>query len=108
MLFYAGTLSILGPLESDLRGNNTLLYTNAILDGITSMVLASSFVIGIIISSFILFLWQGLIYLSANMVSIYIRLDLLNEISIVGRILILSSRLNILNIAKIKILNLLP
>lgn len=108
LLFCAGTLSILGPLESALKGDNTLLYTNAILDGITSIVLASNFGIGIIISSFILFMWQGLIYLSANIVSVYITPDLLNEISIIGGILILSSGLNILEIKKIKVLNLLP
>lgn len=108
LLFCAGTLSILGPLESALKGDNTLLYTNAILDGITSIVLASNFGIGIIISSFILFMWQGLIYFSANIVSVYITPDLLNEISIIGGILILGSGLNILEIKKIKVLNLLP
>jgi uncharacterized membrane protein YqgA involved in biofilm formation len=108
LLFCAGTLSILGPLESALKGDNTLLYTNAILDGITSIVLASNFGIGIIISSFVLFVWQGLIYLSANIVSVYITPDLLNEISIIGGILILGSGLNILEIKKIKVLNLLP
>ncbi|MBW6411847.1 DUF554 domain-containing protein [Clostridium weizhouense] len=107
LLFCVGTLSILGPLESALKGDNTLLYTNSILDGITSIVLASNFGIGIMISSIILFLWQGLIYLSANMVSVYITADLLNEISIIGGILILSSGLNILKIKKIKVLNLL-
>lgn len=108
LLFCAGTLSILGPLESALKGDNTLLYTNSILDGITSIVLASNFGIGIMISSVILFLWQGSIYLSANIVSPYITTDLLNEISIIGGILILSSGLNILEIKKIKVLNLLP
>ncbi|MCR3757480.1 DUF554 domain-containing protein [Clostridium felsineum] len=108
LLFCAGTLSILGPLESALKGDNTLLYTNSMLDGITSIVLASNFGIGIMASSVILFLWQGLIYLSANVVSVYITADLLNEISIVGGILILSSGLNILKIKKIKVLNLLP
>lgn len=108
LLFCVGTLSILGPLESALKGDNTLLYTNSILDGITSIVLASNFGIGIIFSSIILFIWQGLIYLSANFISVYITADLLNEISIIGGILILSSGLNILEIKKIKVLNLLP
>lgn len=108
LLFCVGTLSILGPLESALKGDNTLLYTNSMLDGITSIVLASNFGIGIIFSSIILFIWQGLIYLSSNIISGYITTDLLNEISIVGGILILSSGLNILEIKKIKVLNLLP
>lgn len=83
-------------------------FTNAILDGIISIVLASNFSIGIVISSFILIMWQGLIYLSSNIVSVYITPDLLNEISIIGGILILGSGLNILEIKKIKVLKLLP
>ncbi|WP_338028390.1 DUF554 domain-containing protein [Clostridium taeniosporum] len=100
LLFCVGTLSILGPLESALKGDNTLLYTNSILDGITSIVLASNFGIGIMMSSIILFLWQGLIYLSANIVEPYITMDLLNELSIIGGMLILSSGINILKIKK--------
>lgn len=72
LLFCAGALSILGPLESALNGNNTLLYTNAILDGITSVVLASNYGIGIGISAFVLFIWQGSIYLCADIISPYI------------------------------------
>lgn len=108
LLFCAGALSIVGPLESALNGNNTLLYTNAILDGITSIVLASNFGIGISLSSIILFIWQGSIYMCANVISGYITPDLLNEISIIGGVLILSSGFNILQIKKINVLNLLP
>ena len=43
LLFCAGTLSILGPMQSALQGDNTFLFTNAILDGITSIVLSSTF-----------------------------------------------------------------
>lgn len=108
LLFCIGTLSILGPLESALKGNNTLLFTNAILDGITSLVLASNFGIGIILSAVVLFLWQGSIYFSASFIAPYITPELLTEISIIGGILLLATGFNILNITKIKTLNLLP
>lgn len=108
LLFCIGTLSILGPIESALKGNNTLLYTNAILDGITSLVLASNFGIGIIISALILFFWQGSIYMSASYIAPYVTQELLGEISIIGGILLLATGLNILKITKIKSLNLLP
>lgn len=108
LLFCVGALSIVGPIESALNGNNTLLFTNAILDGITSIVLASNFGIGIAVSSVILFIFQSTIYFSAQGISGFITPDLLTEISIVGGILILSSGLGILNIKKINTLNLLP
>lgn len=108
LLFCAGTLSILGPIESALHGDNTLLVTNAVLDGVTAMVLASGFGLGIAWSALFLFFWQGSIYFSAHLISGFITPELLNELTIVGGVLILSSALNILEIKKIKTLNLLP
>ncbi|MCT4597160.1 MAG: DUF554 domain-containing protein [Vallitalea sp.] len=108
LLFCVGTLSIIGPLESALKSDNTLLYTNALLDGVTSLILASTFGIGIMISGIVLFFWQGSIYLSASIIAPYITEEILSQISIIGGILILSTGLNILEIKKIKTLNLLP
>ena len=108
LLFCIGTMSILGPIQSALNGDNTLLFTNAMLDGVTSMILASNFGIGIAFSACILFLWQGSIYLLAQFIGGFMTDSLMTEISIVGGILIMSSALGILNIKSIKTLNLLP
>lgn len=108
LLFCVGALSIIGPIESALNGNNTLLFTNAVLDGITSIVLASNFGIGIAISAGVLLVFQSTIYFFAQTISVFITPDLLTEISIIGGILILSSGISILNIKKINTLNLLP
>lgn len=108
LLFCAGTLSILGPMQSALQGDNTYLYTNAILDGITSTVLSSTFGVGIAIAAAVLFCWQGSIYLLASVIEPFITDALMNEISLVGGILILSSGLGILGIKQIHTLNLLP
>lgn len=108
MLFCIGTLSILGPIESALHGNHTFLFTNATLDFVTSMVLASTYGIGIAIAAAVLFLWQGGIYLMATCVASSLSSDLLTEVSIIGGVLIFSSGLSILNIKDLKALNMLP
>ena len=108
LLFCAGTLSILGPMESTLKGDNTYLFTNAVLDGITSTVLASTFGIGIALAALVLFCWQGAIYLLAGAIAPYVTSDLLTELSLVGGALIFSSGLGILGIKQIKTLNYLP
>ncbi|MBJ6364312.1 DUF554 domain-containing protein [Paenibacillus sp. GCM10012307] len=108
LLFCIGTLSIIGPIESALNGNHTYLYTNAILDGVTSIVLASTFGIGIIFSAAVLFCWQGLLYLLAGSVAGFLTPELLTEISIVGGILILGSGISILGIRSFKMMNLIP
>ncbi|MEK3702885.1 DUF554 domain-containing protein [Paenibacillus sp. FSL R7-0198] len=108
LLFCVGTMSILGPIESAMRGNHTYLYTNAILDGVTSIVFAATFGIGIIWSAVFLFFWQGSIYLMANILSDFLTPELLNETSIVGGTLILCAGISILGIRNFKTINLIP
>ena len=108
LLYCAGTLSILGPIQSALQGDHTYLFTNAILDGITSIVLSSTFGIGIALAAVVLFCWQGSIYLLAGLIAPFVTDTLMTEISLVGGVLILSSGLGILGIKQIKTLNLLP
>ncbi|WP_160725152.1 DUF554 domain-containing protein [Bacillus sp. USDA818B3_A] len=108
LLFCIGTLSILGPVEAALKKDYTYLLANGMLDGITSIVLASTFGLGIAVAGLVLFTWQGSIYLIAIFMKDSLSNDLLNEVTIVGGILILASGLSILGIKKCNTLNLLP
>lgn len=109
LLYCIGTLSILGPVMSALYGDNTYLFTNATLDLVTSMVLASTYGIGMIFAAPILFVWQGSIYLVAQYLSAsFFTGDLMVELSIVGGVLIASSGISILEIKDCKTINMLP
>lgn len=108
LLFCIGTLSILGPIQSALYGDHTYLLTNATLDFVTSMVLASTYGIGIALAAVVLFLWQGSIYLFAGFLAPLLSTELLSEISIIGGVLIASSGIGILGLKDCKTLNMLP
>lgn len=108
LLFCIGTLSILGPIQSALYGDHTYLLTNATLDFVTSMVLASTYGIGIALAAVVLFLWQGAIYLGAGILAPFLSPELLTEVSIIGGILIASSGISILGLKDCKTLNMLP
>lgn len=108
LLYCIGTLSILGPIQSALNNDHTYLFTNATLDLVTSMVLASTYGIGMAAAAVVLFCWQGAIYLSAGLLSGFISPELMTEVSIVGGVLIFSSGLSILGIKDCKALNMLP
>lgn len=108
LLFCIGSLSILGPVEAALHGNYSYLLANGMLDFVTSLVLASTFGFGIALSAGVLFLWQGSIYLVAKALESTVNVDLLNEVSIVGGVLIMASGLSILGIKKFKTMNFLP
>ena len=98
MLFCFGTLSILGPINSALYGDETFLFTNAMLDFVTSIVLASTFGFGIAAAAAVLFCWQGSIFLLANWVAPLLTAEMMTEISIVGGFLILASGMSVMNL----------
>jgi len=78
------------------------------LDGITSIVLASTFGFGMALAAIAVLVWQGGIYLIAILLQDSINNNMIVELTIVGGILIFASGLGLLEIKKIKVLNLLP
>lgn len=110
LLFCVGTFSIVGPILSATTGDNTFLFTNATLDLVTSMVFAATYGIGIIAAAGVLFCWQGFFYLLGKLAadSALLQGTFVNELSIVGGVLIISSGLSLLQIKDCKTLNYLP
>ncbi len=110
LLYCIGTFSIVGPILAALKGDNTYLYTNSTLDLVTSTVFATTYGFGMLLAAPILFCWQGAIYAIARLSSSaeIMQGPLLNEMSIVGGLLIISSGLSIMNIKDFKTLNYMP
>lgn len=108
LLFCVGTLSILGPVQSALHGDATFLFTNAMLDLVTSMVLASTYGVGMCLAAAVLFVWQGSIYALTLVLGDFITATMMTELSIVGGCLIAMSGIAILGIKNFKTLDFLP
>ena len=108
LMYCIGSLSILGPIQSALYGDNTFLFTNATLDFVTSTVLASTYGIGMAFAAPVLFIWQGSIYLCASFLQGFLSDALMSEISVIGGFLIAASGFSILNVKDFKTLNILP
>lgn len=108
LLYCIGPLSMLGPMISALKGDNTFLFTNATLDIVTSTVFASTYGIGMILAAPVLFCWQGMFYLIATYSSSAISKGLMAELLIVGGLMIVASGLSLLKLKDCKTLNYLP
>ena len=78
------------------------------LDFVTSMVLASTYGVGMALAAGVLFAWQGSIYGLTLLLGNFITETMMTELSIVGGFLIFSSGLGILEIRDCKTLNMLP
>ncbi|MBO4826496.1 MAG: DUF554 domain-containing protein [Prevotella sp.] len=108
LLYCIGPLSMLGPVISALKGDNTFLYTNATLDFISSTIFAATYGLGMVLAAPVLFCWQGLFWLTARLSGTAVSDALMAELLIVGGLLITGSGLSLLNLKDCKTLNLLP
>ncbi|OXM84905.1 DUF554 domain-containing protein [Paenibacillus rigui] len=112
LIYCVGAMAILGALDGGLRGQHDILYTKAMLDGFTAIIFASTMGVGVLFSSLPVLLYQGVIALGASGIASLIQQELLNEIIVqitaVGGILITGIGINLLEIRKINVANLLP
>ena len=109
LLFCVGAMAIVGSLENGLTGNYDTLKAKSLLDGISSIVFASSLGIGVAFSGVAVLIYQGLISLSASFIAPYLGGDaVIAEMTCVGSLLIAALSLNMLGITKIKVMNLVP
>lgn len=108
LLYCIGPLSMLGPVISALKGDHTFLFTNATLDFVSSTIFASTYGMGMILAAPVLFCWQGMFYLVAQLSSTALSEALMAELLIVGGLMITGSGLSLLNLKDCKVLNLLP
>ena len=94
--------------NSALQGDNTLLFTNATQDLVSSFIFASTYGIGMALAAPVLFCWQGMFYLIAKISATAISDALMCELLIIGGLIITASGLSLLKIRQIKTLDMLP
>ena len=108
LLYCVGAMAIVGSLESGLSGNHQLLYAKAVLDGIMSLIFASTLGIGIALSGLSVLLYQGSITMAATSLQPLLSEAVKADTSAIGGLLIIGMSLNMLELNNIKVANLLP
>lgn len=108
LLFCVGAMSIVGSLQSGLIGNHDMIFTKSLMDGIASIIFASSFGIGVLFSSILLFCYQGSIVLLSSFAAPYLSDVVITQMSCVGGLLLIGLAINMLDIGKIKVMNYVP
>jgi uncharacterized membrane protein YqgA involved in biofilm formation len=108
LLYCVGAMAIVGSMESGLTGNHQTLFAKSILDGIGSILFASTMGIGVLFSAVSVFVYQGILTLGASYLKPLLLPDVVSQMSAVGGLLILAIGIGLLEIKKIKIGNMLP
>lgn len=108
LVFCVGSMAIVGSLESGLTGTHQTLFAKSVLDGVTSIIFASTLGLGVLFSSLAVFVYQGLITLLAVFLKGYLVAETISQMTSVGGLLILAIGFNMLKITSIRVGNLLP
>jgi len=108
LVYCVGSMAIVGSMESGLTGNHQTLFAKSALDGLSSIIFASIFGIGVLFSSISVFVYQGFITLTASLMKPFLVPPVINQMSGVGGLLIMAIGFNLLEIQKIKVGNMLP
>ena len=108
LVFVIGAMGIVGALNDGLTGDSNILITKAVMDLITSIILASSLGAGVLFAAIPVLVYQGAISLLAGVISPYVSDDLIKMFSMVGYALVMMIGINFIFKEVLKVANLLP
>ncbi len=112
LVFAVGAMTVMGSLDSGLKNDHSVLIAKSVIDGISSVVFASTMGIGVAFAGVSVLLIEGGIALLASLAATFAGTLLtevvINEITFVGSLLILGISGNLLGLTKLKLLNMMP
>lgn len=108
LIYCVGAMAVVGSLQSGLNGDHSMLYTKALLDGISAMVLTASLGAGVGLSAASVFVYQGALTLLAGLIAPVLSDEVVAEMTCVGSILIAALGLNMLGVTKLKVMDYVP
>jgi uncharacterized membrane protein YqgA involved in biofilm formation len=108
LLFCIGPMTVLGCVHAGLENNPELLFIKSLMDGVSAIILASSFGVGVLFSALTVFFYQGGLVLLAGQMGFLTTSQYLNDFTSVGGIIIFSIGIKLLGLKPIKSGNFLP
>lgn len=108
LLFCIGSMTILGTIQEGTGGSSDLLFTKSLMDFFSAILLASAFGFGVVISAIPLFIFQAILTLIAMYAGRFFTPEIIQGLTSVGGILLIGLGINILEIKKLRIMNMLP
>lgn len=110
VLFCVGSMAIMGSMEAGIQGKYDILISKGVIDGVTSITLASAMGLGVAFSTVPLILYQGGLTLIFSLVGPFLDPAAIIEMSAVGGVIIMGIAVNMLGLGKgkIRVGNMLP
>ncbi|MFV0361630.1 MAG: DUF554 domain-containing protein [Suipraeoptans sp.] len=103
-----GAMAVVGAIKDGISGDPTMLYTKAVLDFVILIVLGSTYGKGTLFSVIPLAVFQGSITLLSRFIAPILTGQMIDNISLIGSILIFCIGINLFFDKKIRVANMLP
>ena len=108
ILYCTGAMVIVGSIRDGTVGDPSILYIKSLLDGVASVAFASSLGLGVAFSALSVLVVQGSITLLASQLTFLQEPAVIEAVTAAGGLLILGIGINILEIKRIRVGNLVP
>ena len=108
LIYCVGAMAIMGAIQDGLNNDPSTLLAKAMIDGFSAIALAATMGIGVALSAVPVFIYQGAITIMASWVEGIMTPAIITEMTATGGLLIMGIGLNILEVTKIRVGNLLP
>ena len=108
LVYCVGSMAIVGSIQSGLTGNHEILFSKAVLDGITAVTFAATMGAGVVLSGISVLVYQGAITMLASLMQSLLGTVVVNEMTAIGGVIIMGIGLNFLIANRMRVGNLLP
>lgn len=108
LLFCVGSMTVTGSLQAGLTGDSSILLTKSMLDLVSSVMLAASLGVGVLLSAVPVLVIEGGLALLAGWLAPLLSTAVVNEMTCVGSLLIVMIGTNLMGITRIKVADFLP
>lgn len=107
LLFGIGAMAVVGSFEAGLSQNYEIIFTKSTLDFVASILLATTYGIGVMFSAVSIFIYQGSLTILASLLAGVLTDTSIALIGATGSILIMALAFNMLKLTKFKVTNML-
>lgn len=108
VLFCSGAMAIIGSIQDGIMGDPSMLFTKALLDGVISIIFATVYGYGVMLSAASVFIYQGAITLLAVLAGDLLPMTVIGQMSLVGSAVLMLIGFDLWGLKKFNVANLIP
>ena len=108
VVFCAGAMAIVGAINDGAMGDPSMLYTKAVIDGITAMIFTSMYGISVMFAAVSVFVYQGIFTLLSGVIATYVPPVVISQMGLVGSAVLMLIAFSLWDIKKFNVANMIP